>query len=175
MRRAPGLLALGLVLAGGCASDPNRGYVFGSTYAGDVKTVAVPIFENATFTPGLEQALTESIVREIQSSTPWRIAGREGADTVLLGVITQADLETLTRTPGIGLAQEQIYQVRVDFTWRDNRTGEVRVARERFSAATTFVPARGVERTSGERIEIGQREALEEMARAIVDELRSEF
>lgn len=163
------------LLAGGCASDPNSGYVLGTTYDTGVRTVAVPIFENTTFTPGLEQQLTEAIIKEIQATTPWRITGRDRADTVLTGMIDQAELALLTRTRGTGLVQEQILTIRVNFTWRDSRTGEVRVERERFSAASTFVAARGVSGEPGERIEVGQRGAIDELARAIVNEMRADF
>lgn len=178
MRRAnrAGLMLIAVaVLVAGCASDPSKGYVFGSTYDQGVRTVAVPIFDNTTYTPGLEQTLTEAIVRQIQTSTPWRIASRERADTVLTGVIDQAELGLLTRTRGTGLVQEQTLTLRVDFAWRDNRTGEVRVERQRFSATSTFVPARGIDGQGGERIEIGQRDAIDELAQAIVAELRADF
>jgi hypothetical protein len=51
----------------------------------------------------------------------------------------------------------------------------VRIERQNFVATTTFIPARGVAGEPGERIEIGQREAIEELARAIVGEMRSDF
>lgn len=178
MRRALALstvLIAAFILLTACASDPSKGYVFGSTYDQGVRTVAVPIFDNTTFTPGLEQQLTEAIIRQIQTSTPWRIASRERADTVLTGVIDSAELGLLTRTRGTGLAQEQTLTLRVNFAWRDNRTGEVRVERQRFSATSTFVPSRGVGGEAGERIEIGQRDAIDELAQAIVAELRADF
>lgn len=172
-----GLALLGVVvlLAPGCASDPNSGYVLGTTYDTGVRTVSVPIFENETFTPGLEQSLTEAIIREIQTSTPWIITGRSRADTVLTGVITSAELNKLSRTRGTGYVQEQALAISVNFRWSDNRSGDTRVERERFTAASTFVPARGVGGEPGERIEIGQRDAIADLARAIVNELRADF
>jgi hypothetical protein len=165
----------GLASLAGCASDPHSGYVLGTTYDKGVRTVAVPVFENTTFTPGLEQQLTEAIVREIQTSTPWAITGQSRADTVLTGVLEGIELDRLTRTRNTGYVQEQAVALRVNFRWIDRRTGDVRVERERFAGASTFVPARGVEGESGERIEIGQRDAIEDLARAIVAELRADF
>ena len=162
-------------LLAGCAGSPHEGYVFASTYDQAVRTIAVPVFDNTTFTPGLETVLTEAIIREIQASTPWRIAGQEGADTVLTGTLTDADLFTLTNTPGTGMAQEQTLSLTVDFTWRDNRTGEARVRRDRFTATSAFIPSRGIEGDPGERVEIGQRDAVDELAEAIVNELRADF
>ncbi len=180
MSRGLRVLAAALVAASlpgllGCASDPHKGYVFGSTYDESVRTIAVPVFDNSTYTPGLEQTLTEAIVKRIQSSTPWRIVGHESADTVLTGTIEEARFQQLTRTRGTGFVQEQMLTLTVGFTWRDNRTGEPRVRREHFSATTTFTPARGLAGEPGERVEIGQRTAIDELARAIVAELRSDF
>lgn len=170
-----GLLAAVLLAPAGCASNPHKGYVFGSTYDSSVRTIAVPVFDNASYTPGLEQTLTEAIVKRIQSSTPWRIAGRASADTVLTGTIEDVRYEQLTRTRGTGFVQEQMLTLSATFTWRDNRTGEARVRREHFTATTTFMPSRGLIGEPGERVEIGQRTAVDELARAIVAELRSDF
>ena len=42
--------------------------------------------------PIIEQTLTEALIREIQTTTPWVITGRSRADTVLTGVIEAAEL-----------------------------------------------------------------------------------
>lgn len=159
----------------GCASDPHKGYVLGSTYDSGVRTVAVPIFQNGTFTPGIEQTLTDAITKEIMARTPWRVVSQGNADTVLTGSLGEYELMTLTRTPGTGFAQEQALTLRVNFNWRDNRNGRVRLDRRNFSATTTFIPSRGIRGESGERIEIGEREVIEELAQAIVNEMRADF
>lgn len=180
-RRRPTILAGAVALAalpallGGCASDPHKGYVLGSTFDSGIRTVAVPVFENGTYTPGIEQALTDALTKEIMARTPWRVVGAGSADTVLSGSIGDYRLQTLTRTPGTGLVQEQALTLRVNFTWRDNRDGTLRLDRRDFSATTTFIPARGIDGEPGERIEIGEREAIEELARAIVGEMRGDF
>ncbi len=164
-----------LVCAAGCASDPHKGYVLGSTYDSGVRTVAVPVFDNTTYTPGIEQTLTDAITKEIMARTPWRVVSRGNADTELTGAIANYDLFAITRTPGVGLTQEQSITIRVNFVWRDVRDGTVRAERENFSATSTFIPSPGIAGEPGERIEIGEREAIEELARAIVGEMRSEF
>lgn len=159
----------------GCASDPNRGYSFASTYDAGVETVSVPIFENMTHSTGLEAWLTDAIVKEIQSKTPWRVTSSERADTVLRGAIQDVRLSRLSRSPSTGLSLEQPLSLSVDFEWTDGRTGEVLVSRQSFRATSVFVPTRGVEGEPGERIEIGQRDAVAELAQAIVQELRSNW
>ncbi len=173
MRTGP-VLALALLAAAfsaGCASDPTQGYALAWTYEDDVRSVAVPIFDNSTFATGLEFDLTEALIAEIQRQTPWVVTADERADTTLTGAVTGARATNLSSTPGTGLVQENAYELRVSFRWRDNRSGDVLVARDGFSAVGTYVPARG----TGERREIGQRQAVRELAREIVAELRSNW
>ncbi len=169
MRVAMVLFAgLGCVLTA-CSADPRRGYAFAEPYDASVRTVGVPIFANHTFARGTEIALTEAIVKQIQQQTPWRVVAPDRADTVIEGTITDAELGLLSNDPRTGLVEEQTYRLTVRYAWRDNRTGETRVARENFSATGVFAPARG----AGERIESGQRDAIDELARDIVATMRS--
>ncbi len=164
-------VAMGSVLAGGCASNPSEGYAFGWTHSSDVRSIAVPMFDNNTFSTGTEFELTEAIISEIQRSTPWVVVAPERADTTLAGVLARESATTLSTTPGVGLVQENALTMTVDFTWRDNRSGEVLVSRKSFSAVGTYIPARG----TGERREIAQRQAIRELARDIVAELRADW
>ncbi len=165
------LCLLGAMLAAGCSSDPARGYAFAEPYDAGVRTVGVPIFENRTFARGTELALTEAVIKQIQQQTPWRVVAADRADTVLEGAITDAQIDTLSTSRRSGLVEEQAYTLTVRFAWRDNRTGQTRVVRENFSAVGVFAPARGV----GERLEVGQRDAIDELARDIVAGMRSDW
>ena len=163
------------VLLCGCASDSATGYTFASTYDTEIETVGVPIFDNTTFVTGLEGWLTDAVVKEIQGRTPWRVTGSDRAQTVLSGRITDVRLGRLSRVRSVGTIEEQPLAITVEFTWRDARSGEILVARDRFRVTSTYVPSRGVAGEPGERLEIGQRDAIGEMAAAIVDELRSKW
>lgn len=166
MRRGAWLAAA--VLSAGCAADPREGYSTQSVYTSDIRTVAVPMFENATFTPGIEAQVTEAVIKEMQARTPWRVTDASRADAVLTGVVRAADLSRLSADPRTGLMQELAVRVSVDFDLRDNRTGAVVVSRRGFTAVDTFVPARG----TGERLEVGQASAVERLARDVVAQLR---
>lgn len=160
--------------AGGCATDPTKGYSFATTYDSSVRTVSVPIFENATFWTGVETELTEAIISEIRRATPWVVTPETpggGGDTTLSGVVRRVDLRRLSTSRASGLVEEQVLTVEVDFNWRDNRTGELRLSRRRFAAGGAFVPSR----PSAERIDVGRREAIQQLARDIVSELRSSW
>jgi hypothetical protein len=165
------LLALKLAAGAcvGCASD--SGYRFADAYRTDVRTVAVPIFANSTFSHGLEATLTDALVKEIHRTTPWRVAPADAADTILTGAITDVDLRRLSRGSETGMVQEVAVQLTVTFEWKRTATGEVMVSRSNFRAAEPFVPARGAR----ERLNLGERAATDQMARDIVAELRSSW
>src|SRR5688572_3146284 len=105
MRVPTSCLALLLVLTG-CgyqqsgSSDPssNRsGYRWASLYREDVQTVAVPIFTTRDFRRGVEIRLSKALVSQLEARTPYRVAPRERADTILEGEIVQIDVSDLSR------------------------------------------------------------------------------
>lgn len=154
--------------AAGCGSS---GYTVGTAFREDIRTVAVPVFENATYSTGLEVSLTDALVKEIHRQTPWTVMRTGAADTVLSGTINDADLRKLANSSETGLVQELAVVLTVSFEWREARTGEVLVSRRRFRASSSFVPARGAQ----ERLGTGQEAAIGVMARDIVAEMRSSW
>ncbi len=166
---AASILTCAFLALGACASDPHAGYAIGSAYRTDITTIGVPIFEMADFAPGVELELTEAVIKEVHRTTPWKVVPRAGADTVLTGAITDSDLRKLSTDRDTGLVQELAYSLTASFEWKDTATGRVLVSRRNFRAAESFVPAR----PARERVDTGRRGAVEELARAIVAELRS--
>ena len=86
------LVALAVALLPGCASWDGHFCLFGYTtrplYDLGIRTVRVPIFKNFTFRRGLEFQLTEAVIREIESKTPYKVVQEaDCADTELIGTI----------------------------------------------------------------------------------------
>jgi hypothetical protein len=163
------LVLMAATLAG--VSSCSSGYSFSSAYREDVNTIAVPVFENTTFSHGTEFALTEAVIKEIHRVTPWRVINEASAQTTLSGTITGSQLRQLTRQADSGMGQEMAVQLTVSFEWKQNDSGEVLVARRSFRASDSFVPTK----PAGERLELGQQSAVERLARDIVRELRSSW
>jgi Lipopolysaccharide-assembly len=154
-----------------CASDPTQGYAFESAFDDSIQSIAIPIFSNETTSRGLEVQLTESLIKEVQRRTPWHIAPSDRADTTLVGVITETELTAISDDPQTGLVQEQATSITIRFEWRDNRTGELIAARDNYTASAVFSPSRNV----GDRLELGQRNAIEELAFDVISEMRSSW
>ena len=171
-----------LLLAGGCgysSSDPAAGqsgavgglggYQWRSLYREDVRTVAVPIFSNRSFRRGVEFQLTKAIVNQLESQTPYKVVPRDRADTILEGEITDIFVRTYSADPSTGVPQDQFYLVRVNFTWKDLRTGKILADRRRFEQSATYYP------TLGEGRFIGAQQNVERLAVAIVQELQADW
>jgi hypothetical protein len=73
-------LLLAALTTSGCAA-----YRFGNEtlYAPDVQTVYVPMVESDSFRRDLGERLTEAVVKEIESKTPFKVVGTPDADSVL--------------------------------------------------------------------------------------------
>lgn len=168
-------LAMGVSWLSACSNDPAKGYSFASTMSSAgtsrVRTIAVPMFENATFAPGMEATLTEAIIKELQRSTDVRVVSNGAADTQLKGVIRGENLHQTARDSQTGFVDQLAVELRVDFDWTDQRTGEVLVSRRGFAAVDTFVPARG----TGERLAMGERAAIDRLAKDLVRELQTQW
>ena len=163
------LALVGLFGLTGCSSDPTQGYSFSPSFRQDIKSIAVPIFQNDTFYHGLENQLTEAIVLEVRRQTPYALVDRSAAQTVLTGTIRKVDLGTLATDRQTGLAAETAISITIDFAWTDARTGRALTSRRNFSAARSFIPAQ----QAGERIETGQVVTVSQLARDVVAEMRS--
>jgi hypothetical protein len=104
------------------------GYRTASNYDTRFKTVRVKIFKNPTFwavvpVPGLEDQLTQALVRQIEQNTPYKVVAGD-ADTEISGSI-----RSFTKLP---LNYNQLNEQRdvetdliVDVVWKDLRTGEL--------------------------------------------------
>lgn len=74
------LLAAASLAAAGCAAYRVGN---GTLYAPDVATVYVPIIESDSFRRDLGERLTEAVIKEIDSKTPYKVVGTPDADSVL--------------------------------------------------------------------------------------------
>ena len=169
------LTILTMTLAGcgysrtGSAPAANSWYQWRSLYREDVRTVSVPIFKNRTFYRGIEFSLSKALVNALEASTPYKVTPRERADTILEGEVEDVRLRTVSNESRAAIPQEQLYVVRVNFTWKDLRTGRILCQRENFEQDASFFP------TLGEGLYIGEQSNVERLAQGIVEELQSDW
>lgn len=153
-----------------CSSDPREGYAFNAAYDSGIRSVAVPVFDNQTFSLEAPIEVTESIIKELQRVTPWAVTASDRADTILRGVVTRVDMRKLAQDPNSGFIQETSITVTIDFDWIDSRSGKTLLSRRNYTGTDTFTPTRGTD----ERIEVGQRGAIQRLAADVVGEMRKD-
>ncbi len=165
----PLLFAALLLPIAGCSSDPREGYSTRSVFPDQIRTIAVPIFQNDTFDRDIEFHLTAALIRSIESRTPYRAAGREQADSILMGQITKVELDPLSTSTTTGLGEEVVVRVTIDFQWRMLDLDRTLVERKSFSGHGLFTPSQ----PASERIELGRFSAVQQLADDIVDEMQA--
>lgn len=83
------VVLLAAVMAG-CAN-----YQLGSSVPRELRTIAVPVFENASGYPQAEVQATQAVLSELRRDGTMKIADREDAALVVEGRITECKLEAL--------------------------------------------------------------------------------
>lgn len=131
--------------------------------------MAVPIFTNRSFARGVEFQLTKALVSQLETATPYKVMPRERADTILEGQITSVSMNPMSNDLRANLPQEQLILLRVDFTWKDLRSGRILAQQKDFEQAATYYP------TLGEGRFVGTQQAVEELAAGIVQSLAGDW
>jgi len=120
----PRLVAIcaALLLAAGCA-----GYQIGnaSLYPPEIRSVAVPVFESDSFRRGLGERLTEAVVKQIESVTPYKVVQGPSADSTLWGRIVGENKRVLIGSRS-GEPRELEMDLRVEVSWVDHRGNLIR-------------------------------------------------
>jgi hypothetical protein len=112
-------VALAVVVSALCTGCK---YSTGSLFRDDIKTIYIEAFDNDTFRRGFEVELTRAIAAEIKLRTPFLLAPREEADSVLSGTIRDVDESTRLRDVD-NQVLSTMFRVTVSFRWRDRRAG----------------------------------------------------
>jgi hypothetical protein len=155
------LFAMLLCLASGCAS-----YRVGSAVPEELRTIAVPVFENASGFPEIDAVVTQYVLREFQREGTFKLAPLEGASLKLLGKLVKSDLQALNYDRNFGSrTSEYRYALVAEITLVERSTGKLLIDGLPVKANTTFL-------THGDML-TGMQDAApriaKELSRAIVD------
>ena len=116
-RRALATLALA-ILVGGC------GYSVQGTLPGDIKTIAVPIFQNLTREPAVEGLITRAVVEAFSTNGRLKVVPAAEADAVLDGEVTGYSVFSIAFDQNANVRQYRL-AVTVNLQLRDRRKNEV--------------------------------------------------
>lgn len=160
------LLMVAMVPAG-CASHASEGWTMGNAYSDKWSTISIPIVKNLTYEREMGYLLTNALIREVENRTPWRVTSSAEADTLLQVEITDVDLQALSQSRLTKLNQENLVQLKTDWTWEDLSSNNTIAAWDGMGSEGLFLSSNPLE----EPIELGKLQAVENMARAIVDRM----
>lgn len=98
-------------------------FVGGGSFPAGIRAVFVEVFQNRTAESGIENTFTNDLIYEISRNTDTYLTGKENADGILSGTITNLTTETIS-VRGQNIAAERRLKVRVDLKLTDS-TGKV--------------------------------------------------
>lgn len=153
-------LAAASLAASGCA-----GYQVGNhtLYRQDIRTVHVPVFESDSFRPFLGERLTESVIKQIELHTPYKVVGSKSADSTLQGRVLNASKQVLVEN-SFDEPRELEVGMRVQVAWI-NHLGQPLCPPQHFpipaelvdiSQSTNYVPEVGQSMVTQEQVVINR-------------------
>ncbi len=159
------LLLIPMLILCGCAN-----YRWTSRVPEEIRTVAVPVFENRTQAAELGPIVTQYTLREFQREGTFSIR-RAGASSIeVQGAIVKAERSPISYARGYGMrAGEYRYYVTAEVSIVDKDGGKVLQDGRKYVAETTFMVQNDL--LTGQR-NAAQRIAAE-LARQIVDDVVS--
>ena len=116
-RRDLATLALA-VLVGGC------GYSVMGTLPGDIKTIAIPIFQNLTREPAVEGLITRAVVEAFSTNGRLKVVSAAEADAVLDGEVVGYSVYSIAFDKDSNVREYRLV-VSVNLQLRDRRKNEV--------------------------------------------------
>lgn len=153
-------LATAALVMTGCA-----GYQVGNQtlYRQDIRTVHVPVFQSDSFRPFLGERLTESVIKQIELRTPYKVVGSDTADSTLQGRILR-DTKAVLVENRYDEPRELDIGVRVQVAWINHRGQAISppqnfpIPAELFdiSQSTNFVPEVGQSMVTQEQVVINR-------------------
>ncbi len=157
----------------GCA-----GYQVGTRtlYRKDVRTIHVPIIKSDSFRPELGVMLTETVQKEIERRTPFKLSNMETADSVMTCRLTSDAKRVVSET---NTDEPRLLQsvITVEVSWKDRRGMPLIETRFLppgestfyFAANVNFVPE------AGQSISSANQRAVERLANHIVDQMEARW
>lgn len=161
-RRSVLALVLGLALgAGGC------GYSLRPSLPGGMRTVHVPVLENRTQEPGIEDSLTQALTQALVTAGRVAIAAdRQSADGSLEGAVVEYSLTSLAFDRSANVTQYRL-RIALALTLRDLRKNQVVWRQARIEERADFTVAGQVTQTLAREDDAVRRAAVD-VSRAIV-------
>ena len=90
----------------------------------EIRSIAVPTFNNETYEAGIETIVTNALLRELIKDRRLKVVGQDEADAIMEGTVTSFTTSSVAYDP-TGVVLEYRTWVTLDVTVRRNRKGEI--------------------------------------------------
>jgi hypothetical protein len=163
------LLAGATLLLAGCGYSTDREKVIRTTNSKNerIHTIALDVFASREFRRGLELQLTEALAKRLEAETPFKLAKKDRADTIMTGEIREVRQSTIGRDFRTVQPRETTDSVVVSFQWKDLRTGEVLLDRPNYVQTVDYV------RFLGEDFYHASGRAMDRLSERIIEEMQT--
>ncbi len=151
------------LLLGGC------GYSSTGLFRSDVESVHVETFATREFRRDLEFELTEAVKKRIGTDTPYRLAPREKADTILKGEVLEERQAAFAPDFRSRLPRDKQLTLAVRVQWQDVRSGRMLLDQPVLLQAVDYLPP------TGETEKFAQQKAIDRLAARIVAKLYDDW
>jgi hypothetical protein len=145
------------------------GYRSDQLFRTDVETVHVEMFESREFRRDLEFMLTEAVEKRIATDTPYRVAPKEKADTILRGEVLEERQAAFAPDFRSRQPRDKQMTLVVRVQWEDLRTGQILVDRPLLLQAVDYLPP------AGETEKAAQQRGMDDLAARIVAQMYNEW
>ncbi len=145
-----------------CAITAGCGvYSFSSSSLGGVKTISVPEFDNKSLQYGLQQDLTQKLIDRFIQDNTLKVVAAADADAILRGEVVRYERVAYTYDKGDNVSEYKV-NIYVNFVL-ERKGGKVLLERQNLLGW-------GVYEAASETEDDGRLEAIDKLARDIVDE-----
>jgi outer membrane lipopolysaccharide assembly protein LptE/RlpB len=145
-----------------CAITVGCGvYSFSSSSLGGVKTISVPEFDNKSLQYGLQQDLTQKLIDRFIQDNTLKVVAASDADAILRGEVVRYERVAYTYDKGDNVSEYKV-NIYVNFVL-ERKGGKVLLERQNLLGW-------GVYEAASETEDDGRLEAIDKLARDIVDE-----
>jgi len=153
-------LAVSVLLAGLAAA--GCGYSTKGPFRSDVETVYVEIFDSREFRRDIEFNLTEAVKKRIGADTPYRLAPKERADTILRGELVEERQAAFAPDVRTRRPRETQLTLVLRVEWKDQRSGELLFEQPLLLQGVDYTPP------VGESEAFAQQKAVDRLAQRII-------
>jgi hypothetical protein len=138
------------------------GYRGGGPFRTDIHTVYVDMAGSKEFRRELEFKLTEALKKRIAMDTPYRLAPREKADTILVTEVLEERQSAFAQDFRTRQPREKQLTLAVRVQWKDLRNGKILVDHPALLQAVDYLPP------AGEREQFAQERDIDRLAQKVV-------